>query len=311
MYKSGSLVILWYSDTNGVYFVSIHSICLCSHSLLQECWYEMTHYRPGFREIVERLHIFCKDFVAKEKAEVDGLLEDLETHALPYMSPAREKKVMLSPSNTALGDSASTICDGDVQTDPDEVFHVTDGIPLSDINVPNGKMPSRPSSAASRERHPTVTSTFSQGEKPSPLAVAQLRDSRPSSALSREGSFRRTSSPAPSPRTPVPVRPPVPPIAVRSETATSHSTTSESTDASAASQRPLVGDTSSKEGSAPEANHATQPHQGLVKKPSASEREHNGCRSSDPFSEVKLSIGTDLEDDFMATFDSMLSTSAS
>lgn len=271
----------------------------------------MTHYRPGFREIVERLQIFCKDFVAREKAEVDGLLEDLETHALPYMSPAREKRMMLSPSNTALGGSASTISDADIPTNMGEVFHVTDGIGLSDVNVPNGNMPSRPSSSASRDRHPTGASTFSQGEKPSPIAVAQLRDSRPSSALSRESSFRRANSPAPSPRTPVPVRPPVPPIAIRSETATSHSMTSESTDASAASQRPLLSSTSGKEGIAPEANHAPQPHQDLVKKPSASEKEHSGRRPSDPFSGVRLTIGTNLEDDFMATFDNMLSTSSS
>lgn len=284
----------------------------CSHALLTECWYEMAHYRPGFREIVQRLQGFHKDFAAKEMAEVDGLLEDLEAHALPYMSPAREKKMMLSPSNPSLraSGSASTISDTDIPRSTDEVFNVTDGIASLDANVPSCKMPSRPSSSASHDGHLTVASAFSCGEKPSSLAMAYLKDSRSSSPLSREGSLQRTSSPAPSPRTPVPVRLPLPPIAVRSETATSHSMTSESTDASASSQRPLLSSTSGKEVDAPVSEHVPQPHQEPLRELSAAEKEQHGRRPSDPFSGIKLTIGTDLEDDFMATFDSMLSTSS-
>lgn len=271
----------------------------------------MSHYRPGFREIVQRMQVFCKDFAAREMAEVDGVLEDLEVHALPYMSPAREKKLMLSPSNLSLGASASasTISETDIPRNTEEVFEVTDGVASLDANASSCKTPSRPSSAACLDGDLTAGSTFSHGEKPSSLAMTYLKDSRCSSPLSRESSFRRTNSPAPAPHTPVPVRLPIPPIAIRSETATSHSMTSESTDASAASQRPLLSSsTSGKEVDVPTCDHALQPRE-PQRKLSAAE-EHYGRRPSDPFSGMKLTIGTNLEDDFMAAFDSMLSTSS-
>ena len=277
-----------------------------SYALLQECWCEMSHYRPGFREIVQRMQIFCTDFLAREMAEVDGLLEALEADAQPFMSPAREKKMMLSPSNLSLGAaSESTISESDVQRSTDNVFPVRDGIASLDANVPSCKIPSRPSSAASTNGDIAVGCTFSHGEKPSSFAMAYLKDSRSSSPVSRQGSLRRAGSPAPSPRTPVPVRLPIPPIAVRSETATSHSMTSESTDASASSQRPLLSsNTNGREVEAP------QRHQETPRTLPAADKDSHGRRPSDPFSGIKLTIGTDLEDDFMAAFDSMLSTSS-
>lgn len=266
----------------------------------------MSHYRPGFREIVQRMHIFCTDFLAREMAEVDGLLEALEVDAQPFMSPAREKKMMLSPSNLSLGAaSESTISESDIQRSTDNVFPVRVGIASLDANVPSCKMPSRPSSAAPPDGDITVGCTFSHEEKPSSLAMAYLKDSRSSSPVSRQGSLRRAGSPAPSPRTPVPVRLPIPPIAIRSETAMSHSMTSESTDASAGSQRPLL--SSNTNGKEVEAH---QRHQEPPRTLPAPDKDHHGRQPSDPFSGIKLTIGTDLEDDFMAAFDSMLSTSS-
>ena len=254
----------------------------------------MTQYRPGFAELVQRLQLIVKDFTVREAAEIDGIIEDLNHYTGPYMSPPSEKKMLAQPYHRPTG-SASTISESDLPREEEEIVDKENPqvVDPGNQSLNSGRWKSdtptpQPTSGpvfTFRERHLTNVSTFSNDSNPS----------RPPPMLtrSREGSFRRSPipSPLPTPRTPIPVRVPLPPIAVHSESATTHtqsvSSGRSSTDVSSASQKQLL--------------PKEQQESTLDKKKSDSK-----SRLSDPFLGMNISLGEDLEDDFMAAFDTVL-----